>query len=115
MSRSVVRCAVMVAGLWAGLAVLAPKAFGQESVPSGGPERAAQLLADNLVTQMRRHPETHGQRVAVSPILGNVFLHYVLDLWFHKKWRPRAPEGKAIIIRYADDGVPRRHKEVERT
>ncbi len=51
----------------------------------------------------------------VSPTLANVFLHYVLDLWFHKNWRPKVPEGEAIIIRYADDGVPRRHKEVEMT
>ena len=41
----------------------------------------------------------------VSPTLANVFLHYVLDLWFHKKWRPKVSEGEAIIIRYADDAV----------
>ena len=41
----------------------------------------------------------------VSPILANVFLHYVLDLWFHKKWRPTVPKGEAIIVRYADDLV----------
>ena len=34
-----------------------------------------------------------------------MFLHYVLDLWFHKKWRPNVPEGEAIIVRYADDIV----------
>ena len=41
----------------------------------------------------------------VSPCLANVFLHYVLDLWFHRKWRPMVPEGEAIIVRYADDVV----------
>ena len=41
----------------------------------------------------------------VSPILANIFLHYVLDLWFHKKWRPTVPKGDAIIVRYADDLV----------
>ena len=41
----------------------------------------------------------------VSPCLANVFLHYVLDLWFHRKWRPNVPEGEAIIVRYADDIV----------
>ncbi|MCY3856824.1 MAG: group II intron reverse transcriptase/maturase [Rhodospirillales bacterium] len=41
----------------------------------------------------------------VSPCLANVFLHYVLDLWFHGKWRPNVPEGEAIIVRYADDIV----------
>ena len=41
----------------------------------------------------------------ISPVLANVFLHYVLDLWFHKKWRPNVPDGEAIIVRYADDIV----------
>ena len=41
----------------------------------------------------------------VSPVLANVFLHYALDLWFHKKWRPNVPDGEAIIVRYADDIV----------
>ena len=53
------------------------------------------------------------QGAIVSPVLANVFLHYVLDLWFHKKWRPNVPDGEAIIVRYADDGVPRRHEEAE--
>ena len=35
----------------------------------------------------------------------NVYLHYVLDLWFHKKWRARTAEGNTIIVRYADDFV----------
>ena len=48
-------------------------------------------------------------------VIENVFLHYVLDLRFHWKWRPNALEGEAVIVRYADDGVPRRHKEVEMT
>ena len=43
------------------------------------------------------------QGAIVSPVLANVFLHYVLDLWFHKAWRPQVPEGEAIIVRYADD------------
>ena len=30
----------------------------------------------------------------VSPVLANVFLHYALDLWFHKKWRPNVPDGE---------------------
>ena len=34
-----------------------------------------------------------------------MFLHYVLDLWFDKKWRPNVPDGEAIIVRYADDIV----------
>ena len=45
------------------------------------------------------------QGAIVSPILANVYLHYVLDLWFHRKWRPQAAQGQAMIVRYADDFV----------
>ena len=45
------------------------------------------------------------QGAIVSPVLANAYLHYVLDLWFHRKWRPNAPEGEAISVRYADDFV----------
>jgi RNA-directed DNA polymerase len=40
----------------------------------------------------------------VSPILANVYLHYVLDLWFEKVVKPRC-RGEACLIRYADDFV----------
>jgi retron-type reverse transcriptase len=43
----------------------------------------------------------------VSPILANVYLHYVLDLWFEKKVRKEC-KGQAYIVRYADDCVPRK-------
>ena len=45
------------------------------------------------------------QGSVASPILANVYLHYVLDLWFQRKWRSREAEGDAIIVRYADDFV----------
>ena len=41
----------------------------------------------------------------VGPLLANVFLHYVFDLWFQRKWRPNIPKGEAIVVRYADDVV----------
>ena len=41
----------------------------------------------------------------VSAVLDNVYLHYVLHLWFHRKWRPHHAVGDAIIVRYADDVV----------
>ena len=49
----------------------------------------------------------HGtpQGSVVSPVLANIYLHYVLDLWFHRKWRRTVPEGEALIVRYADDFV----------
>jgi RNA-directed DNA polymerase len=40
----------------------------------------------------------------VSPLLSNVFLHYVLDLWFEQEVRPRL-HRPACLIRYADDVV----------
>ena len=45
------------------------------------------------------------QGSVISPILANVYLHYVLDLWFQRRWRARAVEGETIIVRYADDFV----------
>ena len=41
----------------------------------------------------------------VSPILANIYLHYVLDLWFQRKWRVQTARGDTIIVRYADDFV----------
>jgi RNA-directed DNA polymerase len=45
------------------------------------------------------------QGSVISPILANIYLHYVLDLWFQKKWRSHEVKGDAIIVRYADDFV----------
>jgi RNA-directed DNA polymerase len=39
-----------------------------------------------------------------SPILANVYLHYVLDLWFEKRIR-KTSKGLAYMVRYADDSV----------
>ncbi len=43
-----------------------------------------------------------GQGSALSPLLGNVYLHYVVDLWFEREVKPRLL-GKATLLRYADD------------
>jgi group II intron reverse transcriptase/maturase len=40
----------------------------------------------------------------ISPLLANIFLHYVLDEWFETEVRPRL-KGRAFVIRYADDFV----------
>jgi len=40
----------------------------------------------------------------ISPVLANIYLHYVLDLWFDKVIKPSC-EGKAMLIRYCDDFV----------
>jgi group II intron reverse transcriptase/maturase len=44
------------------------------------------------------------QGAIVSPILANMYLHYILDLWFEKRFRPTA-EGYVQMIRYCDDFV----------
>lgn len=40
----------------------------------------------------------------ISPVLANIYLHYVLDLWFEKRIKANA-FGRAMLIRYADDFV----------
>ena len=40
----------------------------------------------------------------LSPILANIFLHYVLDLWFDKKIKPKV-RGACHLVRYADDFI----------
>ena len=44
------------------------------------------------------------QGSTMSPILGNIYLHYALDLWFAREVKPRL-RGKAILVRFADDAV----------
>lgn len=44
------------------------------------------------------------QGAGISPLLANIFLHYVLDLWVHQ-WRRRRSRGRVILVRYADDFV----------
>lgn len=48
--------------------------------------------------------EGTAQGSVISPLLGNVYLHYVLDLWFERVVRPLM-RGHARLIRYADDFV----------
>ena len=44
------------------------------------------------------------QGATVSPLLANVYLHYVFDLWA-QQWRNRQARGEMIVVRYADDSV----------
>jgi RNA-directed DNA polymerase len=44
------------------------------------------------------------QGATVSPLLANIYLHYVLDLWV-QQWRKRQARGDIIIVRYADDFI----------
>jgi RNA-directed DNA polymerase len=51
------------------------------------------------------------QGAVVSPLLANIYLHYVFDLWV-RHWREHRATGDVIVVRYADDSAPRwRRKE----
>jgi RNA-directed DNA polymerase len=61
----------------------------------------AGVMEDGAVT----HPESGSpQGGVVSPVLANVYLHYVLDQWFARDVQPRL-RGRAYVVRYADDFV----------
>jgi RNA-directed DNA polymerase len=61
----------------------------------------AGVLEDGCIT----HPDQGSpQGGVVSPMLSNIFLHYVLDEWFERDVQPRL-EGRSFLIRYADDFV----------
>jgi retron-type reverse transcriptase len=61
----------------------------------------AGILEDGIVSVAERGT---GQGSVISPLLANIYLHYVLDLWAHR-WRRREARGDMIIVRYADDLV----------
>ena len=61
----------------------------------------AGILEDGIVTVDDRGT---GQGSVISPLLGNIYLHYVLDLWANR-WRQRDATGEMIIVRYADDVI----------
>jgi group II intron reverse transcriptase/maturase len=44
------------------------------------------------------------QGAVAPPVLANLYLHYVLDLWA-KAWRKKVAHGDMIVVRYADDAV----------
>jgi RNA-directed DNA polymerase len=52
------------------------------------------------------------QGAVASPLLANVYLHYVFDLWA-KQWRRREATGNVIVVRYADDIVAGFEHEVD--
>src|SRR3970040_1365924 len=65
----------------------------------------ARVLLSGHLLRMRSTPEAGTpQGGVISPLLANVYLHEVLDEWFVKEVQPRL-QGRALIIRYADDFV----------
>ena len=65
----------------------------------------AGILEDGIVTIEERGT---GQGSVISPLIANIYLHYVFDLWANR-WRQREATGNMIIVRFADDRVPRTH------
>jgi RNA-directed DNA polymerase len=65
----------------------------------------AGILEDGVVSVS---DQGTGQGSVISPLLANIYLHYALDLWA-VRWRQREATGDMIIVRYADDCVPRTH------
>jgi group II intron reverse transcriptase/maturase len=45
------------------------------------------------------------QGSVISPLLANIYLHYVFDLWVNV-WRSKWAQGEVVVIRYADDTTP---------
>ena len=61
----------------------------------------AGVLEDGVVTVSEAGT---GQGSVISPLLANIYMHYVFDLWVDR-WRRREAQGDVIIVRYADDFV----------
>ena len=61
----------------------------------------AGVLEDGVVTVSEVGT---GQGSVISPLLANIYMHYVFDLWANR-WRQREAQGDMVIVRYADDFV----------
>jgi RNA-directed DNA polymerase len=75
-----------------------------------GDQRVIRLIRKGLKAGVmedgRRQPVTQGTPpgAVISPLLANIDLHYVYDLWT-EPWRRRHARGAMIVVRYADDTV----------
>ena len=64
------------------------------------------FLKSGIMEDLKYYESDKGtpQGGLISPVLANVYLHYVLDMWFDKVVKRRS-KGEAYIVRYADDFV----------
>ncbi|MBI2502398.1 MAG: group II intron reverse transcriptase/maturase, partial [Candidatus Latescibacteria bacterium] len=79
----------------------------QKRIPDGSLQRlVGKCLQVGILEGEERSLPDRGtpQGSVLSPVLGNVYLHYVLDVWFEDEIQPRL-QGKARLVRYADDFV----------
>jgi len=63
----------------------------------------AGVLEDGKRTRVEEGTPQGG---SISPLLANVYLHYVFDLWI-QEWRRKRAQGDVIVVRFADDSAPR--------
>ena len=72
------------------------------------------LKAGVLEDGIWSNPETGTPQGSVaSPLLANIYLHYAFDLWVNA-WRQKWAQGEVIVVRYADDSVPRAQRQQNR-
>ena len=82
----------------------------QQTVRAPGDQRVLRLIGKWLKAGVLEDGAwTEGtvgtpQGAVISPLLANVYLHYVYDLWV-QQWRKRHARGQMIVIRYADDTI----------
>jgi RNA-directed DNA polymerase len=75
-----------------------------------GDERVLRLLRKWLTAGVMEHgswslsEQGTPQGATISPLLANIYLHYVFDLW-SQRWRTRPGRGETIVVRYADDFI----------
>jgi RNA-directed DNA polymerase len=62
---------------------------------------AAGVLEDG---EWKQSEEGTVQGGSISPLLANIYLHYVFDLWV-RRWRRRQAQGEVIVVRFADDFI----------
>jgi RNA-directed DNA polymerase len=81
--------------------------FIQRRVPDGSIQRlVGKCLHVGVLDgeEFSRPDQGTPQGSIVSPLFGNIYLHYVLDLWFAQEVQPRL-KGKSFLVRYCDDFV----------
>jgi retron-type reverse transcriptase len=90
------------------------RTFIQQRITDGGLPRligkwlnAGVVEGDQITYSDRGTP----QGGTISPCLANVFLHHVLGEWLVREVQPRM-RGRCFIVRFADDGAPRRREGV---
>ena len=61
----------------------------------------AGVMEEGVITQAEEGTPQGG---SISPLLANIYLHYVVDLWT-QQWRKKKAQSEMVIVRYADDTV----------